>query len=558
MSLSFNFQKVCSLILLLIPALVIGQSGYLDYSQMSNRLRELAKNPNTKLESYGKSFGNKDLWVIKLGSDNNPAILMVGGLDGRHQAGTLAAVSIADKILATDSLKNLLSSKSVYIIPNGNPDAIDAYFSKIKFEKSGNARLSDDDRNGRIGDDPYNDLNGDGIISMMRVSSQAGDYITNDKDPRHMVKADAAKDQKGTHLLISEGVDDNKNGEFNEDPSNGVNVDRNFAFDHPYFKQNSGEYAASENEVRALMDFLAAHTNIHTVVNFGPQNNLTEPLKYDARVATQRIIKGWQESDIKVNEAVSKSYNKHNSLKNAPSLPMQAGSFAQTAYFHAGKYSFSTPVWWASEVAKKDSSKTDMAAPQMPASGGRAPGAGSEKDPYEITFLKWMDQEGNKELFVEWKEVKHPDFPNNKVEVGGIQPYALYNPPAKYIQSQVAGHVAFLSDIIKKMPTHNIVDPKVEKLNDNLYRVSVTITNKGGMPSYSAINDKLRFTSRIKTELKLTSGQSRVSGKKISLENGLQPNESRTHTWLVTGKGSVTVESGCNTTGISKISLDLK
>jgi murein tripeptide amidase MpaA len=133
MSSSFNFQKVCSLILLLIPVLVIGQTGYLDYTQMSNKLRELAKNPNTKLESYGKSFGNKDLWVIKLGNDTNPAILLVGGLEGRHQAGTLAAVGIAEKILATDSLKNLLSSKSVYIIPNGNPDAIDAYFSKIKF-----------------------------------------------------------------------------------------------------------------------------------------------------------------------------------------------------------------------------------------------------------------------------------------------------------------------------------------------------------------------------------------------------------------------------------------
>jgi hypothetical protein len=78
------------------------------------------------------------------------------------------------------------------------------------------------------------------------------------------------------------------------------------------------------------------------------------------------------------------------------------------------------------------------------------------------------------------------------------------------------------------------------------------------MPSYSAISDKLRFTSRVKTELKLSNGQSRVAGKKISIENGLQPNESRTHTWLVTGKGQVTIESGCNTTGISKISLDLK
>jgi hypothetical protein len=49
-----------------------------------------------------------------------------------------------------------------------------------------------------------------------------------------------------------------------------------------------------------------------------------------------------------------------------------------------------------------------------------------------------------------------------------------------------------------------------------------------------------------------------VSGKKVVLENALQPNESRTHTWLISGKGQIIIESGCKTTGISKISLDLK
>ena len=134
----------------------------------------------------------------------------------------------------------------------------------------------------------------------------------------------------------------------------------------------------------------------------------------------------------------------------------------------------------------------------------------------------------------------------------------MYNPPAKYVENQIGGHLAFLNDVIKKMPTHDIVDPKVEKLNDNLYRVTVSITNKGGMPSYSSISDKLRYTSRIKTEIKLASGQNRVTGRKYVIENALQPNEAKTHSWLISGKGQVTVESGCNTTGISKLSLDLK
>lgn len=564
MSLQFKIKKICSFILLTLPVLAMAQNGYPDYMQMSNRLKELSKAPNTRLISYGKSFGNKDLWVLKMGKDENPAILLVAGIDGRHQAGTVAALSIADKLLKTDSLKTIFQSKSIYIIANANPDAMDAYFSKPISEKSGNARRTDDDRNGKSGDDTFNDLNGDGVITMMRVTTAAGDHIIHEKEARHMVKADASKEQKGTHLVFSEGFDDNKNGKFNEDPSNGVNIDRNFAFDHPYFKQNSGEYAASENEVRHLMDFLANHSNIHTVISFGPQNNLSEPQKYDARVAMQRIIKGWTENDIKVNEALSKSYTKHNTLKNPPSLPLQAGSFVQTAYYHSGKYSLSTPVWWATEPSVKDSSKTEKPATTPAGASGmpsRNQGSGSpggEKDPYEITYLKWMDSEMIKDQFVEWKEVKHPDFPDHKVEIGGIKPYALFNPPVKYIDHQVNSHVAFLNDVIRKMPTHEIIDPKIEKLNDNLYRVTVSIANKGFMPSYSEISDKLKFTSRIRTEIFPTASQSRVSGRKVVLENALQPNESRTHTWLISGKGQLIIESGCKTTGISKISLDLK
>jgi hypothetical protein len=134
----------------------------------------------------------------------------------------------------------------------------------------------------------------------------------------------------------------------------------------------------------------------------------------------------------------------------------------------------------------------------------------------------------------------------------------LYNPPAKYIESQVGGLLSFLKDVIKKMPTHEIVDPIIEKLNDNVYRVTVSITNKGAMPSYSSISDKLRFTSRIKTEVKLAQGQTRLSGRKYIIDNALQPNESKTHSWLIAGKGQVTIESGCHTTGVSKLSLDLK
>ncbi len=78
------------------------------------------------------------------------------------------------------------------------------------------------------------------------------------------------------------------------------------------------------------------------------------------------------------------------------------------------------------------------------------------------------------------------------------------------------------------------------------------------MPSYAELGDKVRFTSKVKTELVLQGNQKRIAGKKIDLHASLQPNESFELTWLVQGSGKITIQSGCATTGVSNITLDLK
>jgi hypothetical protein len=49
-----------------------------------------------------------------------------------------------------------------------------------------------------------------------------------------------------------------------------------------------------------------------------------------------------------------------------------------------------------------------------------------------------------------------------------------------------------------------------------------------------------------------------LSGKKISLESALQPDQELTYSWLIAGRGKVTVKTGCATTGEQEISFDLK
>ena len=539
-------------LLLFSFGLTHGQSEYLNYESLSKKLKEFeSKSKFCTVTSIGKSSGGKDLWLVTLSESAKPkpALLITAGIDGKHQAGTQMAVQLLDRLLKSENLSKLLSEKSLYFVPSVNPDAIDAYFGKLKMEKSGNATKTDDDRDGQIGEDPYEDMNNDGLITQVRIEDVSGTYIESPDDARLLVKADPSKNQIGKYLVLSEGFDNDNDGNFNEDFSEGVTIDKNFTFDYPVFEKGSGVYVASEPETRALLDFLYLNQNIYAVFTFGMHNNLSEPPTYDSKMASSRIIKSWLEKDVKAAELVSSIYKEKAKLKDAPKLPMTKGNFAQTAYYHAGRFSFSTPGWWIpKEEVKNDSTQIKVDKPKKDASELNQ----------ELAYLKWATKENLTDVFVNWTAIKHPDFHNQKAEVGGFVPYTLNNPPAKYLEERTAKHQLFLEEFLAAMPTIETTTPLVEKVQNDLYRITIKVVNKGLLPTYTEIGDKIRFVSRMKTELLLAKNQSMVSGRKYFLRNTMQPNESEEYSWLIAGSGKVTIQTGCATTGIKELIVELK
>ncbi|MFN3640813.1 MAG: M14 family metallopeptidase, partial [Flavobacterium sp.] len=495
--------------LLMVP--LLGQQDYDSYERLQSNIKELAqKNKSLQFQSIGKSVGGKDIWVVKLSQNPTspkPALLISAGFDGRHPAGTQMAMLLLEQLVNAPDFNAKLQKNDLYFLPLASPDAYLAYFDKPLREKSGNAAKTDDDRDGFIGEDPFEDLNKDGLITMVRIEDMAGTHIVSDVDSRIMVKADPSKQQVGKYVLISEGVDNDKDGQYNEDGSDGVNIDRNFTFDYKPFSQGSGAYAASEPETRAVVDFMFDHPNIYAVIHLGLYNNLNEPPKYDSKLAQGRIIKTWLENDAKVAALVSKLYTDQAGLKEAPKMPAAPGNFTQTVYYHTGKFSFSTPGWWAPKV--EEVTDTTAAAKDKMAKTAK------EESPAELSFLKWADKEGLKNVFVDWKSINHPDFPGKKAEVGGLVPYALHNPPKKYLEESVAEHKTFLENVLSAMPNLETETPKVEKLQDQLYRITLKVANKGLLPTYAEIGDKVRFTSRFKTQLELNKSQAMVTGRKV-------------------------------------------
>ena len=182
---------------------VMGQ--YRDHGAISRKAAELARQyPDLcSANSLVKTAGGKEIWLITIGTgnrDSKPGVAIAGGIDGRYILGRELALGVAENILknsAESNIRELLGRITFYIFPDVSPDASDQFFSGLKYERSINSRTTDDDRDFLFDEDPCEDLNKDGVISLIRIKDPAGNYIESDEDKRVMIPADISKGQAG-------------------------------------------------------------------------------------------------------------------------------------------------------------------------------------------------------------------------------------------------------------------------------------------------------------------------------------------------------------------------
>jgi hypothetical protein len=516
------------------------QSDYRSAEQLSADLQALAGQHSqlVQIQSLTQTPGGHDIWALSLSNgpaENHPGLAIVGGVDGSH----LLSVELAAQ-LAKDILENhpeWLEKTTFYIFPNMNPDATEQYFKNLKYERRGNGTATDEDRDGRLDEDPFEDLNGDGLITMMRVEDPTGSYIALEEEPRIMVKANPDQGQTGKYRLLTEGRDNDQDGAFNEDGPGGVSFNRNLTYNFPYFTPGSGEHPVSQKETRALLDFLYEQWNLYGILTFGPANNLSSPLKYNRTEANKRVVTSILQEDADLNALLSKEYNKIISDDNVPPSVTEGGGFFEWSYFHFGRLAMSTPGWW----------------PPKPASDSTQ----AKTSNREANFLRWAEQNDMDNPFVEWTPVEHPDFPNQKVEVGGFAPYKMYNPPYAMMGSVVEKHSQFLQEVVDMQATLELINLKTEKLGEGLTRITVDLHNAGLLPTHTQMGDRSRWLQKIKVHLNLAEGQQLLSGQAYQLFERIGADDSRQLTWLIRGSGTIALSAGAPHTGVETLSIKL-
>lgn len=388
-------------------------SSYHTYEEMTAALRALATtHPKlARLVEVAKSRGGRTVWAIEIANPagspvaERPALLVAANFEGDQVIGSELALFVAEGLLtgyATDpAIRQRLDSHVFYIVPRANPDGAEATFGAVKATRKTNAAKFDNDNDGRVDEDGPEDLNKDGVISVMRVKDPRGPYMQHPDDPRLMRRADPAKGEAGGYAIYWEGLDNDGDGFINEDPEGGVDLNRNFQHQYPYYTPDAGPHMASEPEVRGILDYVIARRNIAAILTFGESDNLiAAPTRTgghppastidliafaNASIEGARSVGRFQTppqflffggrggrggddeasgrgggrggprptppattvaaADVEYFRTISDRYRQMTGIRTAPPTRVPGGAFFEFGYYQFGVPSFSTPGW---------------------------------------------------------------------------------------------------------------------------------------------------------------------------------------------------------------------
>ncbi len=527
------------------------------------------------MERIATSRSNREIMAIRLagagagGGEDRPAILLVANLEGPRVFSSAMALDHAWKLAegyaadeSSDGIRAFLDSTVVYIVPRVNPDAADARFMQPLFERTASGQGVDDDRDGRQGEDPPSDVNGDGFITQIRVLDPEGEWMGDPTDPRVLIKADRAKGERGKWKLYTEGRDLDGDERVAEDATNNAQVDRNFPAGWQAHDPESGLFPSDEPEVQGLMEFLLAHPEIVMVLTYGGEDNLVETpkgIKDDARSVKRVPPSGMRESDVKYLKELGERYRETTTSK-AKGKASGEGRFTRWCYEHRGLWTLSAALW---EMPDEAPSEEEDPAPEEAGEGeeedpedsaeesseekeadggdkdkdreGKVKGKGKKKDEpkpsADAKKLLWVDAVAP-ERFHPWKSYEHPEL--GTVEIGGFAPFARLEPPDDDWADMAQSHLDYLVSLGATLPRVGIAECTREELGDGVWRVTTILENDGLLPFQSRSMRLTRTTRPGKLRLELPEGATLLGGSLQTLVTEIEGSGGREEvTWLV-------------------------
>jgi len=431
--------------------------------------------PNlTRLYSIGTSTEGRDLWCLEVTARNvgtperKPGMYMHGNIHGNEVqcAETVAYTAwyLCHQYGRLEKVTSLLDERVFYLVPTINPDGRDQWFHDAEGISSRTGlEPRDDDRDGLVDEDNYDDLNGDGVITMMRIkdpyASRGGRHKPHPDYPND-VTVRTPPDELGEYCLLGyEGIDNDGDGRINEDGPGRYDLNRNWGYDWQpdYVQRGAHDYPFSQPETRAVAEFVLKHPNIaaaQTYHNAGGMILMSPGREGGAMHSRdEQVLRLMTERG----EKILPFYRAMTVWKD---LYTVWGSEHDWLYGGRGILTFTNELWTSRNLYKTGDRPSD------------------EQEAEFIDHVLLGDG------FVPWKEYDHPTY--GTIEIGGRKKEWGRVPPSFLLEEELHRNMAFALYHAGMMPRLTIGDVQIEKLGAGLFKIWVAVRNSRIIPTRSA------------------------------------------------------------------------
>jgi hypothetical protein len=456
---------------------------YLLYEELKKDLEYFAeKYPQyCQLDVNCVTLEGRNQYVVTLTNQKTGNALSKPGwyLDGNIHAGEVTSASCAmhtiDYLLSnyeTDhECQKILDEQTIYVIPRVSPDGAEKYLSTEYMLRS-----APRDYLGKEGGIKPEDLDGDGVIRMMRIPTPYGAWKKDLDHEGSMVPREPSDTEGDFYDIYPEGAMQAYDGDENiklKTPDWGLDFNRNFPLGwFPDARQpGAGKYPLSNPENKAIVDFVLAHPNIggaaigHTSGGLLLYPPGTRP---STSAPSQDIASFKAIAEMGVQELGYKPMNIFDSFM-SDQTHYDSGALDDWFYQSQGIPAYTMEFW---DVATKAGVPHEWnGKPEDPKLGLQRFNA----------IMKWV-KDNAPENYLDWQEYDHPYF--GKVELGGFNvKYTVQNPPQKFLQAECEHDTKFNLRFAKAMPHLTLEGIQSENISGDLFRVTALVGNLGYLPT---------------------------------------------------------------------------
>ena len=530
--------------------------------------------------SVGESRQKRRIDALRLAAGapapGRPALLIVANVDGPLVWTSSLAVQHARDLAAryaTDArVKALLDTTTIYVVPRANPDAAQARFESPLREQRASGPGVDDDRDGRMGEDPPLDVDGDGLVTWMRVPDPEGEWIADPSDPRALIRADRARGQRGTWKLVREGRDSDRDTVASEDAELDVDVNRNFPQGWSEHAPDAGRFPTDEPETRALCDFVVQHREIALVMTYGELDDVVEKPRVEAKRPRQSAnpSAGIPEDDVALYAELGRRFQ--TSGAGSKGSGTDGGTFQAWVKAQRGLWGVDVAPWSipldapapaSAGASAGDANATPADESAKPDKKDKSDKKGSKNDDDapsdDAKRLRWIDAHTDGVRFVPWKSFAHPEL--GPVEIGGFAPFARLEPPLDERAEIARKNTEFLIVLGESLARVRVVDARARDLAGGLWEVTAAVENDSLLPHPSQLGVRTGAVRPLRVSLTLPQGAQVLAGRTVELVESLSGGGGRREfRWLVRGSApsDMRVAVDSDSAGASSVAVEVK